>query len=132
MIAVGCATIVANGPDHVPINTTPEGAKVFLNGMPVGRTPMVITPRRSEDFNLRIELEGYEPIVVSRGKSFNGWFLGNILLGGVIGIVVDVATSNVMKHGEDVVYAELHSLNSDGSKSAKTERLPMTRVPASR
>ena len=46
-LATGCATIVAGGPDQVPVRTNPSGAYVYLDGQVVGRTPLVLTLDRS-------------------------------------------------------------------------------------
>lgn len=124
----GCATIVSSGPDRVPIDSNPSNARVLLNGQPVGRTPMVLTPSRRDQFELKIELDGYEPVVISRDKSFNGWVIGNVLFGGIIGIVVDVATHNASKHSENPVYAELTLI--DDAKKASTTKVRMKRKPA--
>lgn len=114
LLVSGCATIVAPGPDLVPISSKPPGAMVYVDGVPVGVTPVTIPLKRSGSGRIRIELEGYEPVFVTQDKVFNGWFLGNILIGGLIGIIVDVATSNVTKHSTDPVMVVLRPIESDG------------------
>lgn len=114
LLVSGCATIVASGPDLVPISSKPPGAMVYVDGVPVGVTPVTIPLKRSGSGRIRIELEGYEPVFVTQDKVFNGWFLGNILIGGLIGIIVDVATSNVTKHSTDPVMVVLRPIERDG------------------
>jgi hypothetical protein len=56
----GCATIVAGGPDTIPINTNPPGAYVYLNGQVVGQTPMVLELGRSRSMaDIRIYYPGF-------------------------------------------------------------------------
>lgn len=114
LLVSGCATIVAPGPDLVPISSKPSGAMVYVDGVPVGVTPVTVPLKRSGSGRIRIELEGYQPVFVTQDKVFNGWFLGNILIGGLIGIIVDVATSNVTKHSTDPVMVVLRPIESDG------------------
>lgn len=114
LLVSGCATIVAPGPDLVPISSKPPGAMVYVDGVPVGVTPVTVPLKRSGSSRIRIELEGYEPVFVTQDKVFNGWFLGNILIGGLIGIIVDVATSNVTKHSTDPVMVVLRPIERDG------------------
>lgn len=114
LLVSGCATIVAPGPDLVPISSKPPGAMVYVDGVPVGVTPVTVPLKRSGSGQIRIELEGYEPVFVTQDKVFNGWFLGNILIGGLIGIIVDVATSNVTKHSTDPVMVVLRPIERDG------------------
>lgn len=92
----GCATIMAGGPDHVPVATNPPGATVFVDNMPVGTTPMVVTLNREHSNGvIRIEMAGFAPVTVVRAKNINGWFWVNFCFGGVIGIIVDLITGDI-------------------------------------
>jgi hypothetical protein len=92
----GCATIMAGGPDHVPVSTNPPGATVFVDNMPVGTTPMMVTLNRQNSSGvIRLELAGFAPVTVVRAKGINGWFWVNLCFGGIIGIVVDLVTGDV-------------------------------------
>ncbi|HEX7836768.1 MAG TPA: PEGA domain-containing protein [Kofleriaceae bacterium] len=92
----GCATIMAGGPDHIPVATNPPGATVFVDNLPVGQTPTVVTLDRTHSNGvIRIEMAGFAPIVIAREKTINGWFWANLCLGGVIGIVIDLVTGDI-------------------------------------
>jgi hypothetical protein len=91
----GCATIFSAGPDQVPINTNPQGATVFVDNVPVGQTPLLVSLDRTRNTGvLRIELPGFAPVIITRSKSINGWFWANLCVG-IVGIVIDLATGNV-------------------------------------
>jgi hypothetical protein len=62
---------------------------------------------RDQGAEIRIELAGYQPLTVSVDKVFNGWFVGNIVFGGLIGMIVDIATGNVTKYSEKPVHVKL-------------------------
>lgn len=108
-VTPACATILAGGPDLVPIDSKPPGAKVSLDGVAMGRTPCTIPFARSGEGVVKIEADGYEPSTVDRDKVLNGWFLGNLLLGGLIGITVDLCTSNQGKYSTTPLFVELLS-----------------------
>jgi hypothetical protein len=92
----GCATIMAGGPDHVPVATNPPGATVFVDDVPVGQTPMLVTLDRKRSARLiRIEMSGFMSVVVARTPSINGWFWANICLGSLIGVIVDLITGDI-------------------------------------
>jgi len=92
----GCATIMAGGPDHIPVNTNPPGAAVYVDNMLVGQTPMVVTLNREHSAGvIRLEAPGYAPLTVVRGKNINGWFWVNICTTGLVGIVIDLVTGDV-------------------------------------
>src|SRR5512147_1151061 len=92
----GCATIMAGGPDRIPVSTNPPGATVFVDNIPAGQTPLMITLDRQHSSGvIRIELAGFAPVTLVRTTSINGWFWANLCIGGLIGIVVDVVTGDI-------------------------------------
>lgn len=118
VLASACATIVKSGPDRIPVNSEPEGARVFLDGSPVGFTPMVLTVNRKDECVIEIKKDGYHAIRIDRDKELNGWFFGNLLIGGVIGLGIDLITSNQGKYDTAPVYAPLSPANDKGPKPA--------------
>lgn len=104
LCTTGCATLMAGGPDHVPVMTNPPGAYVYLNGIPVGQTPMHLLLDRDRDANIQIYLPGFAPVQLARAKEFNWWFVGSIVLVGlVVPLIVDLATGNFKKFDEGTI-----------------------------
>lgn len=91
---LGCATIVTGGgPEQkIEVRSTPLGAKVFVDNDYKGVTPCAVPVTRKDPHTVRAELEGYAPQNKLVESGINGWVFGNILLGGIIGIVVDAAS----------------------------------------
>jgi len=86
----GCATIIHGTNQHISVNSSPPGAKVSVNGIPVATTPAKIKLSRSErTVNILIEKEGYRPQGVVLSRKLSGWFFGNLLFGGWIGMIID-------------------------------------------
>lgn len=75
VLQTGCATILQPGPDHVPVTSIPDGAKVFLDGKEVGTTPMEVSIERDAEGVIRIEKEGYNPYTKDLDKKLAGWSL---------------------------------------------------------
>jgi hypothetical protein len=99
----GCATIVAGGPDTVPISTNPPGAYVYVNGQVVGQTPMVVELDRNRSMaDIRIYYPGFVPIQISRYKSLNGWVFGNFFLM-IWPVVIDIATGNWQRFDDEPI-----------------------------
>ncbi|MFU8805952.1 MAG: PEGA domain-containing protein, partial [Bradymonadaceae bacterium] len=101
------ATLANPGPDNIQISSEPSGAEVFVNNVPVGKTPTAIRMPRDPNTQLRVELPGYEPQTVILHKSLNPWIFGNICLGGPIGFIVDFVMHNHMHYEEGVAHAIL-------------------------
>lgn len=96
--------MMAGGPDHVHVATNPAGATVFVDNAPVGQTPTTVTLDRAKPkAEIRLELAGFAPITVTRGKSVNGWLLGNVFLGGLIGLLIDMAANNGEKFDDEPI-----------------------------
>ena len=100
----GCASIVDGRTPKVSVNSSPEGARVTItdsDGKEVmnDKTPFVAILKRSRgyfkgaQYNLVFELVGYKRAETKITSSLNGWYVGNIFFGGLIGmLVVDPAT----------------------------------------
>ena len=123
LLLCSCATIVAPGPDMVPVSSDPPGASVYVgsNPHPVATTPATLTlARTAGEFaglgrgwavRLRLEHDGCHPQEVLIDDVPNGWFVGNILFGGIIGLMVDAAASNTTKWPEAPLHVVLTSLD---------------------
>jgi len=100
----GCSSIVDGGPKLVQINSNPLGAKVTIfdkTGKEIDSrtTPTSVALKRShgffsgEDYKLVFDAPGYYPYETHIQSSVDGWYFGNVIFGGLIGIlIVDPAT----------------------------------------
>ena len=93
----GCGTIANGGTQSISVASTPVGATVTANGLDLGSTPLLAELSRKETQLLVIELEGYNPQEMYLTRSVSGWVWGNIVFGGIIGLVVDVNTGGMYK-----------------------------------
>ncbi len=102
--ASGCATIMAGGPDHVQIATNPPGAQVFVDEQFVGTTPGIVTlDRGHSQGRIRIQAPGYQPVLLMRDKTINGWFWANLCFGGEIGFIIDLVTGDWQRFDDSPV-----------------------------
>lgn len=103
----GCATILAGGPDMVVVNSNPQGATIILDGVPVGVTPATISFSRSCEGVVVLEKPGYQNTRLDVDKVVNGWVFGNLIIGGLIGLGVDLATSNQGKYSTSPIFLSM-------------------------
>jgi hypothetical protein len=96
LVLSGCATVMAGGPDQIPVSTNPPGATVFVDNIPVGQTPvMVALDRERSSGVIRIELAGFAPVAIVREKGINGWFWANLCIAyAIFPFVVDLVTGD--------------------------------------
>jgi hypothetical protein len=106
--AGGCASIVHNGNRSIAISTDPPGATASIRKtggtaindvVVVEKTPCTVSldPRQSyfrgQSYTLRLELDGYQMTEIALTPQMSGWYWGNLLIGGLIGMLaVDPAT----------------------------------------
>ncbi|UJP04867.1 MAG: PEGA domain-containing protein [Nitrosomonas sp.] len=101
----GCATIMGNSaPETLNVRSTPDQARVVItdeSGKKIfeGRTPTSLSLEKKKayfsgkKYDVKIQKEGYEEQAVTIDTKVNGWYVGNILFGGIIGLlIVDPAT----------------------------------------
>ena len=89
-----CSTIFNGSYDDVNANSNPSDAKIFVNGMEIGKTPAILRLQRGETHIIEIKKEGFKEYRIQTNKSITGWFWGNLLCGGLLGLVFDLATGN--------------------------------------
>lgn len=107
VILSSCASIISTSRQNVSITSSPSEAKVHINTVDVGQTPITHSLKRNQEHQVRITLDGYKPYEVILTKKLNSWFFGNILLGGLIGIIVDASTGAMYKLTPEQVSATL-------------------------
>lgn len=97
-----CATIIHGTSQDIAIHSTPENAAVVVDSAPIGHTPLVYKMSRNREHTVTLTLDGYQPETIHLTRSVSGWFFGNILIGGLVGIAVDAVTGGMynLKPGE--------------------------------
>ncbi|CAM3608090.1 PEGA domain-containing protein [Flavobacterium gelidilacus] len=87
-----CATIISGSRQTIEITSEPSTAQVFINEVQVGQTPLQKTLKRNQEYQLTLKLDGYKTYETKLKKKFNAWYIGNILLGGFVGLIIDPIT----------------------------------------
>ena len=107
LLLTSCATIFTRAAYPFTINTDPNGAKVTITnseGQIVfqGTTPANTRLKSSrgymkdEQYTLTFSKEGFEDKMVKILSRFDGWYIGNILIGGLIGMLIVDPLSGAM------------------------------------
>jgi hypothetical protein len=119
LLLSSCASIVSHSRWPVAIASSPVGATVSIvnsHGQEVynGVTPIATTLKSGagffagEHYTVNFSLPGYETKTATLGTSINGWYFGNILFGGIIGLlIVDPATGAMYRLDQKAMAATL-------------------------
>lgn len=108
-----CGTIIHGTTQQVGISSNPSNASVTINGQTHGNTPMIIDLKRKNSHMVKIELDGYHPYETNLIRSTSGWVWGNIVFGGLIGLVVDASSGGMYKLTPEQIDAELRSYQAE-------------------
>jgi hypothetical protein len=97
LFATGCASVFTGSSDRITFNSTPKGAKVEINGMKVGRTPVTVPVKRNLSApQVRLSLDGYEPQDLILQNDFNVVACLDIFFWP--SAIIDLATGAIMKY----------------------------------
>jgi len=98
----GCASIVSDNDSTTYIQTMPEKARCTLHGQDFKRvveTPdSVHLPAEAAPIVVSCESEGYRTASATLDTEMDGWILGNIIFGGVVGAVIDASRGAGMEY----------------------------------
>ncbi len=117
----GCATIVGDASQTIPITSTPSEAHISIKdekGVDIfaGQTPTTVTLQKADGsyfggktYTVTIDKEGYKTQTIMINAKVNGWYLGgNLIFGGLIGwFIVDPLTGKMYKLSAESVNAAL-------------------------
>jgi hypothetical protein len=95
----GCATIVHGGPRPITVASTPAGATVTIYDRDntvvekkttpfVAQLPTQYGYFKSQNYRLVFELPAHAPAEVKLQSSVSGWYFGNLVFGGLIGMLI--------------------------------------------
>lgn len=104
-----CATIMQGSEQEISVDSTPAGASISVDGQPMGTTPAVLRLARRDTHTLRLDLPGYAPYEMELTRKLSNWVWGNIVFGGVIGVVVDGSTGAMYRLTPAAIDASLET-----------------------
>lgn len=99
----GCASVVQGQSQTIAITTPPTtGADCVLKnrlGSWTVTSPGTVKVQRSkENVEIRCNKAGYQEAYSIIPSEFEGWTVGNVLIGGIIGLGVDAATGAINQY----------------------------------
>src|SRR5438309_1018102 len=96
----GCASIARGSSETLSIDTVPVSGAVCTLSNPRGKwrvsTPGRVKVKRSkEDMEVSCKALGYADASGIISSDFESWTLGNVLIGGLVGLTVDWSTGAI-------------------------------------
>ena len=104
-----CGSIVSKSTYPLSINSSPSNAKISITNKKgyevyVGSTPAIVQLKAGDGFfskaeyRIKFSIPGYDEKIMPVTFSLDGWYFGNIFIGGLLGmLIVDPATGAMWK-----------------------------------
>jgi len=94
LLVAGCATLFKGGNEKVSFGSTPDKAKVYVNGQYMGDTPVQLNLASKQNYTIEFRKDGYQSKTVLVNSNVGaGWIILDFL-GGLWPVVIDAATGN--------------------------------------
>ena len=127
-VVSGCATIVhLGGNEELNVSSEPAGAKVVIDGTERGLTPLATKVERKKDHAVVLTKEGFEENQSRVESHLSWWVAGNVILGGLVGILVDVLSGGGYTIEPDAVAVTLKPIEGVATSAAP----PLSSLPQS-
>lgn len=131
----GCATVTRGTTNQVQIVSEPAGANARTSFGHQCTTPCTLSVSRKDEFSVVVSAPGYEEQRVDvktqlAGKGAAG-FAGNIVAGGIVGMVVDASTGATLEHSPNPVSVTLRPLAPAPAPRIPAQRRPRASAPVS-
>lgn len=108
LLLSSCATIIKGSKQEFKITSNPTQATVYVNDSSIGKTPITTKlARKEKNTKIKLTLEGYKDVEISLKREGNGWVWGNIVFGGIIGLIVDLSDGAIYQLTPSQIDAEM-------------------------
>jgi hypothetical protein len=123
-LILGCASIISGTKQDVLITSSPDQATLNIknmNGMMVfqGKTPATVNLERNNSYIVTVSLPGYKDSQVSINRDFNFVFLGNLICGGLLGMIIDAVDGAMYQLEPNILSVTLVTASIKGNADEK-------------
>lgn len=127
----GCASIITGTTQSISVNSDPEGAscRVSRGGITLGVVPStpgsVVVHRGSTGLDITCSKPGYALAQTTQPTNIETWIFGNVLIGGLIGVVIDFSTGAAYTYdGNSMLALDSQSPSGRPLAAYTPERMP--------
>lgn len=132
LLVTNCATVTRGTVDQIQIVSEPSGAAARTSIGHSCTTPCTLTVDRKAEFTVSVVKDGYReanvPVATKLAGAGAAGLAGNIIIGGIVGVVADAATGATLEHYPNPVSVTLEPLQPahavKGRKPARSQARP--------
>lgn len=135
----GCASILSRRDYPVTVTSSPEGAELVIydkKGKSVfkGKAPTTVTLSASSGaysgakYRLEFTAPGHKPTTTYLTAGLDGWYIGNILFGGLVGILIVDPLTGAMFSLKDSIHGTLQPEDAKSSSIMSNGKLKVVSI----
>lgn len=117
----GCATLINGTTQMIPVSSSPSGALVTVNGQ-TRRTPCTLKLRRGRAYMVAVSMPGFVTQTRHLVRVPTDATIGNVLVGGLIGMGIDVLSGAKYKLVPESLHVSLPRLDDQGRTTDRGTR----------
>jgi hypothetical protein len=106
LITPSCSTIFNGSHQDINVMASPSDASISVDGF-VGSGHMIVPVKRGSKHLIEVKKDGYQTVDITTGSGTAGWYFGNLIFGGIIGEVIDIATGSAYSVNPDPIMVSL-------------------------
>jgi PEGA domain len=126
VVLSACATVTRGTTNQIQILSEPAGASVRTSLNQTCTTPCTLTVGRKDEFAATISMPGFKDQLVEIKTRVAGagaaGFVGNVIVGGIIGMGADAVTGATLEHFPNPVEVKLERLTPSGPPARTPSR----------
>ncbi len=121
----GCASIVHQTTQQIPVTSQPAGAALTVSCGDVHNDPKLVTPavvtvhRKPVHCAISLTKPGYRTTEIALTRSMSAWYPANIVFGGIVGLIVDAANGAMYNRAPSQIDVSLVRVDGDAAAPAK-------------
>ena len=126
--AAGCGALFNGGPATVQFTSTPDGAEVWVDGTPRGKTPIILDLAKNQNHAVIFKKEGYGDFGATINRKVSAGYVILDVLGGLLPVVIDAATGSWYVLGANTLHGALTTKTADTKGQLTPEQLNMMKL----
>lgn len=130
LTSTACGALFNSGPQPVTFTSNPAGAAVWVDNVPRGQTPVILSLSKNDNHSILFKMDGYQEFGATINKKVSAGYVVLDILGGLFPVIIDAATGSWYKLDANTIHGPLAKIggtpeNTEASGTLTAAQLKM-------